>query len=150
KGMSLVLLVGAIGSGAFVLAQQSAPPPTPRTTPTSTATSRFIVPDTPQVVYELRLLEMKGLAWRARLSQRLTLVKHELPFTVWTTDLETYNKIAAMAANVLQAPKITAFAGGTAQVFQQDRQRFEVGVKPLPMNDTKEPQKEVEWEDVEV
>ena len=147
--MSIVLLMGAIATGAIVLAQQPASPPTPPTASIAPF-SRPTPPDDSQVVYQVRFVELNGYGWRTTLTPRLKLLKREIPFTVWTADSKTFQDLVKVAGNVLQAPKVTAFSDTMALVGNQGRRHFVVDVKPGHGLDSKGVQSEVELQHVDL
>jgi beta-lactamase regulating signal transducer with metallopeptidase domain len=80
-----------------------------------------------QIVYEVRFLTGDATHWRRFLGERSKLEKQEGDCTAWLIDEKTlYDWLTHaqkdLATNILQAPRVTAYDGGLAAIF--DGQQF--------------------------
>lgn len=78
----------------------------------------------PEIIYQVKLLEMKGLEWRGAVHSQLATVSRQGTSTVWTAPREAGAKITANAARVLGAPKVTACAQAPAYIAQNTTRNF--------------------------
>ena len=74
--------------------------------------------DSPMLVYEIKLLEMNGLNWRAAHYSQLQAVSRQGSATVWTAPKDVASRLVEQSARVVAAPKVTAFSQGRATIFQ--------------------------------
>ena len=74
------------------------------------------------ITADVRIIEMKGTAWRGQFHHRLQLVAQKQGTTVWTADKKTAAEIIQAAGSVTAAPRVTASPGAPAQFFD-GRQR---------------------------
>lgn len=86
-----------------------------------------------QVSYEVRVVDTPALAWREAFYRHCTRVGREGRSTVWTVDEATVARMlkgqqGAPKANVIQAPKVTAFAGAEATIDTRHPRAFVVDV----------------------
>lgn len=68
----------------------------------------------PQIVYEFRVLEMAGVAWREGVYPSLQPVTRQGSATVWTTTAKVAETLAKKADRVVTAPKVTAVSAAPA------------------------------------
>ena len=86
-----------------------------------------------QISYELRVIDMPAAEWREAHYRRCTRVGREGRSTVWTADEKTVALMlksmqGSTRTNVVQAPKVTAFAGAEATIDTKHRRAFVVDV----------------------
>ena len=67
-------------------------------------------PETAQIKYQFRLLEMDGLDWRKAVYTQLQPVARQGGVTVWTAGGDVVKPLVAGASRVIQAPQVTASA----------------------------------------
>ncbi|MGE3822027.1 MAG: hypothetical protein AB7I30_21650, partial [Isosphaeraceae bacterium] len=69
-----------------------------------------------QISYQFQLIDTDGLDWRSELHPRLTTVKREGAFTVWTSTQAVSSSFQTAAHRSIMAPKVTAFENVPAHV----------------------------------
>jgi hypothetical protein len=74
--------------------------------------------DSPMITYEIKLLEMNGLNWRAAHYSQLNAVSRQGSATVWTAPKDVASRITEQSARIVAAPKVTAFSQARATIFQ--------------------------------
>jgi hypothetical protein len=72
--------------------------------------------DAPQIVYDVKILDMHGLGWRSTFYPDLQTVVSRGGVTAWTMPSSTTGKIAAKAEKIISAPKVTALSEARAFV----------------------------------
>lgn len=86
-----------------------------------------------QISYEMRVVDMPAAEWREAYYRQCTRVGREGRSTVWTADEKTVAQMlkamqGSTRSNVVQAPKVTAFAGAEATIDTKHRRAFVVDV----------------------
>jgi hypothetical protein len=89
----------------------------------------------PMVATQVRVLEMKDLSWRTAAHAKLTPVARRDGATVWTAPAGALPGLAKDALNLVEAPKVTAVAGQSAQIQTKQVRTFVAGMKLI--GDTK-------------
>jgi beta-lactamase regulating signal transducer with metallopeptidase domain len=96
-------------------------------TNTPVATSR-------QISYDVRFLSLDAEPWREKLAQRLELIQQDADVSAWKIDEAELQELlktalAEVSANVLHAPKVTAFEGDSATIRNRDRIFYVSGIE---------------------
>ena len=85
-------------------------------------------PETAQIGYQVKFLEMSGLGWRSSLYSQLQPVARQGSATVWTSSRETASKLAEKAAEVVAAPRVTSLPQVRSTVFQNRTRKISAEV----------------------
>ena len=72
-------------------------------------------PNSPEISYRVRLVEMEGLEWRQAWNEKLSPVAHRGSATIWTAPSRIVQPIIDRAVKVVASPpKVTSFANAAA------------------------------------
>ncbi len=135
-----VCAAGIVGTTAGVLAQQQQfiPPPVPAQA--GPITPAVPTPKEPVVTYDVRFVELTGLAWRSELHDRLKAIGRQGPYTVWAVDEETFREITRRG-KVVQAPRVTAFSDAKATISSGFKRTIVTGFREAtPDDESKSPE----------
>ena len=89
-----------------------------------------------QISYEVRVVDTPAAEWREAFYRHCTRVDREGRSTIWTVDGKTAAQLLGRAqatarSRIVQAPKVTAFAGDSATIDTRHRRAFVVDVDRL-------------------
>ena len=71
-------------------------------------------PETPEITYKFKVLDMEGLDWRSSLSSKLQPINRLGGATVWSAPGDVVPTLVRKADKVLAAPKVTSFSEAPA------------------------------------
>jgi hypothetical protein len=82
-----------------------------------------------QIAYTVRVVEAEGVCWREAVFTRLKPVTRQGAATVWTVTRDTTDRLLAEVlknptARILQAPRVTTFAGVPASISSRRNQQL--------------------------
>lgn len=76
------------------------------------------------LTYDVKLLEMNGLAWRGEFYPKLQKVSHRGVVTVWTAPGSMVSKLEEKSGKVLAAPQVISMQDANATVFSTKTRRI--------------------------
>lgn len=93
----------------------------------------IIRPEPEQISYEVRVVDTPAAEWREAFYRHCKRVGREGRSTVWTVEEKTAaamvdRQLGSVATSVVQAPKVTAFAGASATIDTRHPRAFVVDV----------------------
>lgn len=78
------------------------------------------VPDSAEkmmITYEVKILETRGVDWRAAVHSRLETIPTRGAFAVWSAEKSVVTDLVASTGKVEAAPRVTSYSGATARIF---------------------------------
>jgi hypothetical protein len=84
-------------------------------------------PGAPNITFDLRVLEMNGVDWRAAVYPQLQCVTRQGNATVWTAPAEVVKRLQEKAGRVVASPKLRAATGSPAHITDRTSRAFVSG-----------------------